>query len=87
MDDGVVAGKSGVLVAERVARAVARLLLDAPLFLSAGEGRLRAGRVATVDSSPLEDALGRLVPAVVEPRIRPVCWEDDATGRVFVGVL
>ena len=84
-DEGADAGKSGVLVAERVARVDARLLLDAPLegLRSAGEGRLRAGRLVVLDSSPLEEALGRFAPAVVELRRRPVGWEDEGTGRLF----
>ena len=70
IDDGIVAGKRGVEVAERVARMLAFFPRDTPpvLLLSAGEGLFRAGRLVELDSSPLEFVLGRFVD--VEPRKR-----------------
>lgn len=82
MDEGMVAGNSGVDVAERVARMLALLLLEDPpvvAFLSAGEGRLRAGLLVTLDSSPLDDAFGLFEP-VVPLRTRPAAVDEPAGG-------
>ena len=70
-------------VAERVARTLALRPLAGPLieFLSAGDGRLRAGLLVTLDSSPLEEALGLFEP-VVPLRMRPVlCDEGPEDGK------
>lgn len=62
LDDETVAWKSGVEFAERVPRKV--FFCAAPAVeRRAGGWRLRGGFVGTVDSSPLEDAGGRLLRA------------------------
>ena len=49
---------------------------------SVGEGRLRAGRPAALDSSPLDELCDRFV--AVELRIRLVCCDvEPARGRLF----
>ncbi len=79
IDEGMLGGKSGVDVAERVARMLALLLLEDPpvAVLSAGEGRLRAGLLVTLDSSPLDDVFGLFEP-VVPLRTRPVIVDGPA---------
>ena len=90
IDDGTVGGKSGVDVAERVARMLGFFPPNAPppppaaaaaAARSAGEGRLRAGRLVALDSSPLDEVFGRF--ADVALRIRPAggCDEGPGCGR------
>lgn len=83
-DNGAVAGNNGVDVADRVGQFVFLLLEDALIvFLSAGEGRLRAGLLVTLDSSPLEDAFGRFEPVVLLHN-RPVfCDEFPEENEVW----
>ena len=87
IDEGAVGGNSGVDVAERVARILALLLLDEPpaAFLSAGEGRFRAGLLVTLDSSPLDDVFGLFEP-VVPLRTRPVTVDGPGAGNVLVAL-